>query len=131
MIPSAFVTMDTLPMTPNGKIDRNALPIPQTTRPELAGAFVPLNGPIEEILAEIWQEVLHLDQIGRHDNFFQLGGHSLSAVKVISRLQQVYDIDLTLRTLFELPTIAQLIPLVEEILLDESDDDSLTDLAEE
>ncbi|HRV96585.1 MAG TPA: phosphopantetheine-binding protein, partial [Anaerolineae bacterium] len=119
MIPSAFIPLEVLPTTPNGKIDRRALPMPDSTRPELAEAFIAPDGPVAEMLAEVWQEILGIDQIGIHDNFFELGGHSLLAIRIVSRLLQTYEVELPLRYLFEYPTIAQLAPIMEEILLNE------------
>ncbi|MCB0195324.1 MAG: amino acid adenylation domain-containing protein [Anaerolineae bacterium] len=121
MVPAAFITMDSLPLTPNGKIDRRKLPRPNRIEPIQSPDFVAPKGPVEEILAEVWQEVLGVDKIGIHDNFFQLGGHSLLAVQIVSRLHQDYEIELALRFLFEYPTIAQLAPVVEDILLSELD----------
>jgi acyl carrier protein len=115
MIPSAFVTIDTLPMTPNGKIDRNALPVPETTRPELTDAFVAPKGPLEEGLAEIWQEVLKIDEVGVHDNFFELGGHSLLAIRVTSRIAKTFNVNLPLALFFDTPTIASMAPKIEAI----------------
>ena len=85
MIPSAFVQLDAMPLTPNGKIDRRALPAPDYTR--LEGQVVPPRTPAEGLLAAIWQEVLELEQVGIHDNFFEVGGHSLLATQVISRIR--------------------------------------------
>jgi amino acid adenylation domain-containing protein len=108
MIPSLFVTLDALPLTPNGKIDRNGLRLPDRSRPELAKAFVEPHSDLEELVAQIWREVLKLDKIGIHDNFFELGGHSLLATRVVARLRAKLNIDLPLRKLFELPTVTQL-----------------------
>jgi hypothetical protein len=108
MLPSAFVFLDTLPVTPNGKVDRKALPVPGSNRPELAKGYVAPRSPIEEILAEIWAQVLKLDKVGAHDNFFELGGHSLLATQVISRVRHILQAEVALRSLFAMPTIAQL-----------------------
>ncbi len=105
MVPASFVMLDFLPLTPNGKIDRRSLPAP-VLKPETAENFVPPRTLIEEILAQIWAEVLGLEQIGIYDNFLELGGHSLLAVQIISRVRQSYQIELPLRSLFESPTIA-------------------------
>ena len=105
MVPSAFVFLDSLPLTPNGKLDRKALPAPDQSRPELDDTFAAPRTPVEEILANIWAEVLKLDKVGIHDNFFQLGGHSLLATQVVSRVRDAFKLDLPLRTLFEAPTI--------------------------
>ncbi len=118
MIPVAFVSLSQWPLTPNGKIDRKALPAPDMTSLAMVD-FVAPEGPVEEMLAEIWGDVFGLDQIGLHDNFFHLGGHSLLAVRVISRLRQEYDINIPLRSLFESPTIAELTVEIEKILLEE------------
>ncbi len=114
MIPSLFMTIDAIPTTPNGKVDRNALPTPDAARPELATAYTAPSNIIEETLAEIWQLVLNIDQIGIHDNFFELGGHSLIAVQISSRITQLFDITLPLTDIFDAPTIAELAQKIEE-----------------
>ncbi len=110
MVPAAFAAVETLPLTPSGKIDRRALPDPVTAA-EADGA--PL-GPIEEAVAEVWSSVLgiEIEAIGRHGGFFELGGHSLLATRVMSRVNQVFRTDLPLRALFEAPTVAGLALLV-------------------
>ena len=108
MVPSAFVFLDSLPLTPNGKLDRKALPAPDHRRPELADTFAAPSTPFEEILANIWSEVLKLDKVGIHDNFFDLGGHSLLATQVVSRIRSRFGFDLPLREIFAAPTIAAL-----------------------
>jgi amino acid adenylation domain-containing protein len=108
MAPSVFVTLDALPLTPNGKIDRRGLPAPDPARPELEQTFVAPRNPVEERLAAIWAHLLGLDQVGIHDNFFDLGGHSLSATQVISQVREAFDLGLPLRALFEDPTVAGL-----------------------
>jgi non-ribosomal peptide synthetase component F/acyl carrier protein len=113
MVPGAFVFLETMPLTPNGKIDRRALPTPDSSLRELENNFVAPSTPTEETLAAIWAEVLGLQQVGIHDNFFELGGHSLLATSVISRIQEAFKIELPLRHLFEAPTIASLSQVVE------------------
>jgi len=108
MIPSVFVVLDALPLTPNGKVDRRALPAPDQSRPELEQWYQAPRTPMEEILAKIWAEVLKLERIGIHDNFFDLGGHSLLATQVISRVRAGFQMEISLRTLFEKPTVAEL-----------------------
>jgi hypothetical protein len=108
MVPAAFVTLDSLPLTANGKIDRSALPAPDQSRPELAAQYVAPRTPLEEITAAVWSQVLKLERIGIHDNFFALGGHSLIATQVIARLRQTLELELPLRRLFETPTVAGL-----------------------
>ncbi len=113
MIPSAFVLLDKLPRTPNGKVERRALPVPDQTRPELEETFVAPRTPIEEVLVGIWAEVLGLDRVGVQDNFFELGGHSLLATQVISRVRDAFSVELSLYSLFEAPTITSLAERIE------------------
>jgi amino acid adenylation domain-containing protein len=108
MVPSAFAFLDSLPLTPAGKVDRRALPEPGNARPELNAAYVPPRTPLEEEVAKIWAEVLSLDRVGIHDNFFELGGHSLLGVNLIAQIQRDLHVNLPVRALFEFPTIAQL-----------------------
>ena len=104
MVPSAFVTLPSFPLTPNGKLDRKALPAPEQDA-LLRQAYEAPQGAIEESLAAIWSEILHVEQVGRHDHFFDLGGHSLLAVQVISRVQQGMDHQVSLRDLFTYPVL--------------------------
>jgi amino acid adenylation domain-containing protein len=108
MIPSTFVFLDALPLTSSGKIDRRALPAPDQTRPDLKETFVPPRTPEEKTIAEIWAEILKLEEVGIHDNFFDLGGHSLTAIRLASRISNAFHIDLPLRTVFEASTVASL-----------------------
>ena len=108
MVPSAFVVLPALPLTANGKVDRRALPAPDEHRPDLASDFVPPRTETEATLARFWSEVLRVERVGVHDNFFDLGGHSLAATKIVARIRAAYGVDLTLRTLFETPTVAGL-----------------------
>jgi hypothetical protein len=106
MVPSAFVLLDALPLTPNGKADRKALPAPDQQRPDWHGAFVAPGNPTEELLAALWAEVLGLDRVGVHDNFFDLGGHSLQAAQLVSRASKALHRDLPVKALFLHPTVA-------------------------
>jgi aspartate racemase len=108
MVPAAFVMLNSLPFTPNGKIDRRALPPPDQSRPELGSEFVAPRTQAEKLLAATWAEVLKLEKVGVEDNFFELGGHSLLATQVVSRVRDLSKIDLPLRSLFENPTVAGL-----------------------
>jgi amino acid adenylation domain-containing protein len=108
MVPSAFVALDALPLTPSGKVNRRALPAPDLARPELDTTYAAPRNPTEEMLAGIWSQVLHLERVGIHDNFFDLGGHSLLATQVMSRVRDIFLVELPLRTLFESPTVAGL-----------------------
>jgi amino acid adenylation domain-containing protein len=106
MVPAFFVQLESLPLTTNGKIDRNALPPPEG-RVQRPGYVAPRT-PIEQTLAEIWAEVLHVQRVGIHDNFFELGGHSLLAMQAMARTRDALQIDMSIRTLFETPSISQL-----------------------
>jgi acyl carrier protein len=115
MVPSAFMFLDSLPITPNGKLDRKALPPPDQTRPDLDETFVAPRTPVEEALANMWAAVLKVDKVGVHDNFFELGGHSLLATQLISRIRDTFKLDLPLRSLFEAPTIYGLAQRMQEL----------------
>jgi len=109
MLPAAYVALEALPLTPNGKVDRRALP-----QPDEAGAAREYESPVSDIetaLARIWAEALHLDRVGRHDNFFALGGHSLMALGLIERMRRegLYS---DVRTLYVTPTLAALASVV-------------------
>lgn len=108
MVPSAFVILGALPMTPNGKVDRKALPAPKQDRESISAGFAEPVSLREEELAAIWREVLGVERIGTNDNFFELGGHSLLAIQVISRVREKFKVELPLFGLFEAPTIRQL-----------------------
>jgi aspartate racemase len=107
MVPSAFVRLEALPLTPNDKVDRRALPRPDRTR-SAEETFAPPLTLFEEVLAGIWREVLKLDSVGIHDNFFELGGHSLLAVRLLAQIEKAFGKNLPLSTLFQSPTIEQL-----------------------
>ena len=108
MVPAVFVMLESLPVTGSGKLDRRALPEPDAARPELESPFVAPRTPNEQELATIWSEVLDLDQVGIHDNFLELGGDSLLASQVISRVIGTFRVRLTLRSLFGSPTVAEM-----------------------
>lgn len=107
-VPSAFVRLKTLPLTPNGKIDRRALPAPDAMRPELTAHYVAPTTPLEKKLAAIWGQLLALEKVGVHDNFFELGGHSLLITQLLARVRETFQVDISLRSLFNLPTISNL-----------------------
>lgn len=115
MIPSAFVMLHTLPLTTNGKVDRQALPEPEWERLRLDKSCVVPRTPLEELLVTLWEHVLEIDTIGIHDNFFALGGHSLLAMQMVSRLRRRLEIDVSIRALFEAPTIASLASHIEAV----------------
>src|SRR5262249_40367193 len=106
MIPSAFVFLEDLPLTPNGKVDRGALPEPSTARPALDVSFVAPNGPIEETLEKMWVEILGIERVGARDNFFDLGGNSISAMQCVARMENTFNVRVSLKTFFQSPTIA-------------------------
>jgi amino acid adenylation domain-containing protein/non-ribosomal peptide synthase protein (TIGR01720 family) len=108
MIPSAFVLLDELPLTPNGKVDRRVLPAPDWSAIEPDESYVAPRTPAEATLADIWCDVLGLQQIGARDDFFERGGHSLLATQLVSRIRDAFKVDLPLRNIFEFPTIAEL-----------------------
>ena len=109
MIPAAFVLLDALPLNPNGKVDRKALPIPDFSRSELSNAFIAPRSPAEEVVAQMWAEVLDIEKIGINDNFLTLGGNSLNAARLFSQLRQVFDFEFPLMKLFENPTVCGLV----------------------
>ena len=108
MIPSAFVALDKLPLSPNGKLDRRALPAPEASTLNVETDFVAPRDQREEMIAGIWASVLGVEQVGIHDNFFELGGHSLLATQVIARVNEAFHVDLPLRSIFESPHVAAL-----------------------
>ncbi len=119
MVPSAFVTLEALPLTATGKVDRRALPAPGGARPERGADFVAPRTAAEETVAAIWREVLGLGQVGTTDNFFELGGHSLLLPQVMHRLRTAFQVEIPLRTLFDEPTLEGLALALEEILLED------------
>ncbi|AOW99701.1 hypothetical protein BJP34_09735 [Moorena producens PAL-8-15-08-1] len=114
MVPSAFVTLDTLPLTPNGKIDLKALPAVEAQL-IYSKEYVPPRTVTEKTISDIFAAVLKVPAVGLNDNFFELGGHSLIATQLITRLRQVFAVELPLRTLFESPTVAQLDQIISQL----------------
>ena len=112
MVPAAYMRLDRLPLTLNGKLDRKALPAPDASAYSLRGYEEP-QGELETLLAQIFAEVLKLDRVGRHDNFFELGGHSLLAVQLMSRIQQALPLDIRLAQLFAHPTLSEIARLLQ------------------
>ena len=125
MVPSVFKIMDELPLTPNGKVDRKSLPIPGDIRVNLRDDYIAPRNKIEKQLADIWAEILKLERIGVADNFFDLGGHSLMATQVISRLRKQLNIEIPLSEMFGYPTVAELAQVVEGLLENRQGDNSL------
>jgi len=108
MIPSAFVQLEALPLTPSGKVDKRSLPAPDWSQRNPEQTYSVPRTPFEEVIAGIWTQVLGVQPVGINDNFFELGGHSLSATQLISRLRNVFQVELPLRHIFEYPTVASL-----------------------
>jgi amino acid adenylation domain-containing protein len=113
MLPTVFVLLDKLPLTPSGKVDRRALPLPDPARPDLLASYVAPRTPVEQQIAAVWAEILKLERIGIQDNFFELGGYSLLGTQVTARLRQIFGVELPLRLLFEAPTVAEFTEQVE------------------
>jgi amino acid adenylation domain-containing protein len=107
MVPAMFVLLATLPLTPNGKVDRAALPVPETARPDLETGYAPPRNITEEILCAIWSQVLHVDQVGIHDNFFVLGGDSILSLRIVA-LAGERGLEIALPDLFRHQTVAEL-----------------------
>ena len=108
MVPARYVFLDVLPKLPGGKTDRLALTDPRSDRPELENSLVAPRTPIEEELAGTWAKILGLDEVGVYDNFLELGGDSLLASQVISRVIKTFQVEVPLRCLFEAPTVAEM-----------------------
>ncbi|MEH2221574.1 non-ribosomal peptide synthase/polyketide synthase [Nostoc sp.] len=131
MVPQAFVLLNALPLTPNGKVDRRALPAPDTATRNLATGFVSPRTPIEAQLVQIWSEVLGTERIGINDNFFELGGHSLLATQVISRLRNIFSVELSLQNFLEYPTVANLAQIIEVVSIAQDSQLSITKIQED
>ena len=112
MVPAAYVRLESLPLTANGKLDRKALPAPDGDAYSTRGYEAP-EGEIEEKLAAVWAEVLKVERVGRNDNFFALGGHSLLAVRTVTRLRQELGVEIAIRDLFAYPVLADLARVLE------------------
>ncbi len=130
MLPSAIVTLDTLPLTPSGKLDRRALPAPEPGTASGA-TFVAPRDPVEAELARLWAEVLQVERVGVHETFFELGGHSLLAAQLVARVRDTFGVELPLRRLFETPTVAGLALLIAQARAEQTDDAELARLLAE
>ncbi|MEM7203276.1 MAG: amino acid adenylation domain-containing protein [Planctomycetota bacterium] len=113
MVPAVYVPMDAMPLSPNGKVDRKALPEPDTSRPDIETAFAAPENPVQDVVAGIWTDVLGLDRVGIHDAFLDLGGHSLLAVQIQARLGEIFPFEITLPDLFESKTVSRLADLIQ------------------
>jgi amino acid adenylation domain-containing protein len=128
MVPSAFVVLSSLPLTPSGKLDRRALPAPETEAYGLR-AYEPPCGQIETAVADIWRELLKVERVGRDDDFFDLGGHSLLATQLTSRLRHVFEVDLPIMEVFRSPTLAKLAESIYSAQLKEFDPEEVQRLS--
>jgi amino acid adenylation domain-containing protein len=115
MVPADLMRLEALPLTGSGKVDRRALPEPEG--PARERAWAPPVAPTESLLADLWRKLLGLEEVGLYDDFFDLGGHSLLAPQLLARIEDAFQVDLPLRTLFEAPTVAQLAAILEDALL--------------
>ena len=115
MVPSAFVLLDALPVTPNGKLDRSALPAPKSTRAKLEEDFVADRTPVEKQLVSLWTKVLGIENIGIKENFFELGGNSLLAAQLIAYVRETFSVELPVRCLFEQPTVEGLAQIIQTL----------------
>jgi acyl carrier protein len=116
MIPEKIVILNAMPLTANGKIDRGALPDPDHSRPPLENPFTLPETPVEETMAKVWSQALNITAVGIHDNFFDLGGHSLAAMRIISKANEAFGIELSMRALLDTPTISGLAGVIETLL---------------
>ncbi len=130
MVPSAFVLLDALPLTANGKLDRRALPSPERIRPATAKTFVAPRNQVEQVVADSWANVLKLERVGMHDTFLELGGHSLLAVQVIAQLRDAFQVELPLRTLFAASTVEELALTIVQRQAELDDSQAVADILE-
>jgi amino acid adenylation domain-containing protein len=133
MIPSAFVSLEQFPLTPNGKIDRRALPAPEKGRAGVAAAqpYVAPRTPIEQELADIWAELLQIEKVGIYDNFFELGGHSLLLTQLASRIRKNLQVELPLRVLFDVPTVVEMTTAIAEMQVGQEDSEEMARMLDE
>jgi amino acid adenylation domain-containing protein len=131
MVPSTFMLLQAMPVSPNGKLNRPALPAPEAERLAEDGAYVAPRTPVEAAIAEMWAEVLALPKVGVYDDFFKQGGHSLMATRIVSRLRERFGVELPLRVMFEARTLAELAEAVEELQLAQADSGDLDRLLAE
>ena len=119
MIPAAFIVLEKMPLTPNGKVDRKALPAPDSSGHDDCQPYVAPRTTTEEVLADIWREVLGVEQVGVEDNFFDSGGHSLMATRVLSRVREAFQVELSFRRFFESPVISDQAAAIEQAMVEE------------
>lgn len=118
MIPNHFIPLDSIPLSPNGKVDRNALPQPNPKEAAAQNDYVAPSGEIEETLATFWSEVLHLSQVSSNDSFIELGGNSLAAIRLMAKINETFALDLPINVIFEQPTVAGMAHYIEARILE-------------
>jgi hypothetical protein len=131
MVPAGFIELERMPLTSNGKIDNKMLPAPEFARSERQDEYVAPETPLEEEVASVWKEVLGLERVGCGENFFEIGGHSLLATRVIMLMRSRLGLNISLRLLFEYPTIAGMAAALMDTLLEEADEPALEQLLAE
>jgi amino acid adenylation domain-containing protein len=130
-LPGIFVHLKKMPLTLNGKVNLAGLPTLEEVRQQAKQTFVAPRTPVEKLVADIWAEILRVEQVSIHDNFFEIGGHSLLATRVTTRLRDAFQIELPLRTIFEEPTVAMQAHLITQMQVDQTDDEELMQLLSE
>jgi amino acid adenylation domain-containing protein len=131
MTPSVIVTLERLPLTRNGKVDRKALPAPDQRRRRTAAEFVAPRNAVEQLMADIWAEVLRVEKVGVADNFFELGGNSLLVIQVVSRIRDIFHVDAPINAMFESPTIGEFVERLPELCEGEFDEEKIAQLIAE
>jgi acyl carrier protein len=131
MIPSTFITLEKMPVTSTGKINRRELPQPGSSRPELGISYAAPRTSVETELERIWASVLYLNHVGINDNFFDLGGHSLAASRVISRVIQTFQLELPIKALFDAPSVAEMAAIITQHQAKRASDTELAQMLRE
>jgi amino acid adenylation domain-containing protein len=126
MLPSAYILLNALPITPNGKIDRRALPAPENLHLQVNATYVLPRTEQEQTITNIWQQILNIEKVGIYNNFFELGGDSLSATQVISQLRKTFQVELSYQSFFNAPTVAELAEVITQKLAEQTDEELLT-----
>jgi acyl carrier protein len=131
MRPSAFIMLDKFPMTPNGKLDSRALPLPGEAKVEPEQTYVAPRNSVEETVALTWSQLLGVERVGVNDNFFDLGGHSISAIQLLSRLNKAFDLELKLRAIYDTATLGELAAAIAQTQAEQPDSSELISLLAE
>jgi acyl carrier protein len=128
MIPSSFISLNALPIGPNGKVDRKALTKMEESPPSFGDDYVAPRTELERELTQLWADVLRVEKVGIHDNFFDLGGHSLLATQLISRIREAFLVDIPLRSIFEAPTVAGLSKIIVQQQIEQAGSEDLAEV---